>query len=289
MTVTATIETCNTLGRSHHSFVRRCVRVLMIAASSLTMAGCYNVASDVQPIQAGEFPAAAQATPVEPGSANFDRLPYALTPGDEVAIDLLDDERLDRVIRVDFDGGFQFPYAGRVQAEGLTTLDLQRKLTSVLAEFYTEPNLTVNLVSDEQQYFTVLGEARSPGRYPIDSNMRLTDAIAAAGGLLRTADESRVVLIRRVAQEQIAAGFFDYRGAMLMNNPDAWASNIQVQRGDTLYFPRSDKAQWESAFQFISMMFSAVVDVERAIVLYPDVRDVIETGDLGGRNTIVVR
>lgn len=270
---------------------RRCLQALALVVMCATFTGCNQLSGDVPPIggREGGFPDAAQTPVPEPGSANFNRLPYALTPGDEVAIDLLADDRLNRTIRVDYDGGFQFPYVGRVQAEGLTTTDLQRKLSGVLAEYYTEPNLTVNLVSEEQQYFTMVGEARAPGRYPIQPNMRIIDAVALAGGPLPSAEQTRLVLIRRTAQDQVAACFFDYRGALLMNSPEAWASNIAVQRGDVLYFPRSDRAQWESAFQFVSQMFGAVVDVERAIVLYPDVESILETGEKSGSSTIIVR
>ena len=69
----------------------------------------------------------------------------------------------------------------------------------------------------------------------------------------------------------------------------AWKSNLTVQRGDTIYIPRNDKAQWESIMQFISTTINPLIDVERGIILYPDVESVISTGEKDRGSTVIVR
>lgn len=220
------------------------------------------------------------------------RLPYILAPGDEISINVLEDERLTQDIRLDSDGGFQFYYVGRIKAEGLTTLDLKKKLTTSLAEFYVEPHVAVNLKSEEQQFVNVIGLPLKPGRIRLTRGMRILDAIAEAGGAHPDADRQRVILIRRVSDDKppyVVAGFFDYKDAMLNPLGGAMASNIPLQRGDTIYFPKNGKAQWESVFKFISEMSGSISDVERSIILYPKVEDVFNFGEIQGTTNIIVR
>lgn len=216
-------------------------------------------------------------------------LPYTLVPGDKIAIKVVQDPNLDGDYAIDSDGGIQYPLVGPMRLEGLTTADARRKIATSLKELYVDPFVTVNLTSQMQQYVRVMGQVPKQGRLPLDRDMTILDAIAEAGGPTRDASLRKMVLIRRVSEDQVAAGFFDYRDLMLNPSSEALASNIQLQRGDIIYVPTNERAQWESAFQFISTMFGAAVDMERAIILYPDVRDVINTGDRKGTSIINVR
>ncbi|MFG0330821.1 MAG: polysaccharide biosynthesis/export family protein [Phycisphaerales bacterium] len=265
---------------------RRIIQTVLVAAIGFVSVGCNQVAPTVEP--AAGMTAPRDGVGVD-GGVLPDRLPYTLAEGDQISIKMYDDEKLDLDVRLDSDGGFQYPYLNRVRATGLTTSDLAKKIRMGLEPYYVEPNVTVNLVSQEQQYVNVLGEVARPGRIELDRGMRITDALAMAGDLTRTGSRERVVLIRRVAEEEIAAGFFNYKEALHNPLSDAFASNILLQRGDMIFVPRSDRAQWESAFQFISTIVDPIVDVERAIVLYPDVRDVLETGEKDRGSTIIVR
>lgn len=218
------------------------------------------------------------------------RLPYTLAPGDNLEIKVFEDEALNAQVRIDYDGGFQFHYADRVKAEGLTTMDVSRKITTALAEFYVDPHVSVNLLSQEQQFVNLLGEIARPGRISLTRDMSVIDAVAEAGGPTRDAALDSMVIIRRTAEDQIVAGVFDYREATLNPTEAVWASNITLQRGDTIYLPRSNKAQIESIAEFVSRMASPVTDVQRNILLYPDTLDVIRNGSVDSNNTrIIVR
>ncbi|NOG54643.1 MAG: polysaccharide export protein [Planctomycetes bacterium] len=225
--------------------------------------------------------------------AAMPRLPYLLAPGDEIDVRVLEDDRMDGAFKIDIDGRFQFPYAGSVKAEGLTTIDIREKLSQRLGEYYVEPHVSVNLTSYEQQYVNVLGYVNKPGRIALRRDMTLIDAITEAGGPHPDADTKRMVLVRRVSQDRppyIAAGIFNYHEAML--NPlesGAWTSNILLQRGDTLMIAKSGKAQWMTLFNNISTVFNSVTDVERGIILYPNVEDVFNFGRQQRDTTIIVR
>jgi polysaccharide export outer membrane protein len=223
------------------------------------------------------------------GALDRTPLPYALVPGDEISIKIVQDPDLNGNYRLDTDGSIQFPYIGPMRLDGLTTMDVRRKVKAGLMEVYTDPFVTVNIVSQEQQYVRVVGEVGRPGLIPWNRRMTIVDAIADAGDLTASGARTSIVLIRRTAEDEIAAGMFNYREAMHNPTSELWASNIPLERGDTIFVPRSDKAQWESAFKFIQTMFGTATDIQRAIILYPDTKSVLETGDRSGRTTVIVR
>lgn len=273
------------------SFRVEMVRRLALAAAGACLvlaAGCNMPSGSVKQID----PKSYGAPPVESGDGGpvvADPAPYSLVPGDRIAIKVVQDPLLDGEYTIDSDGGIQYPYIGPMRLEGLTTVDARRKIGSGLKEYYTDPFVTVNLISQMQQYVRVMGQVPKQGRIPFERGMTIVDGIAEAGGLTRDASQKRILLIRRVSEDQVAAGFFNYRDAVLSPNAQTWASNIPLRSGDIIFVPTNERAQWESAFNFISVMFGAAVDVERSIVLYPDVREILKTGNAAGRNTIVVR
>ncbi len=267
------------------------IRRLALAAAGACLVlatGCNMPSGSVKPID----PTTYGAPPAESGDGGpvvADPVPYSLVPGDRIAIRIVQEPALDGEYTIDSDGGIQYPYIGPMRLEGLTTADARRKIGAGLKEYYTDPFVTVNLVSQMQQYVRVMGQVPKQGRIPFERGMTIVDGIAEAGGLTRDASQKRILLIRRVSEDQVAAGFFNYRDAVLSPNADTWASNIPLRSGDIIFVPTNERAQWESAFNFISVMFGAAVDVERSIVLYPDVREILKTGNAAGRNTIVVR
>ncbi|MCC6908827.1 MAG: polysaccharide export protein [Phycisphaerales bacterium] len=253
------------------------------------MVGGCNMPTDMQPTGSdfGAPPAVEGAEPQRPISASS--LPYTLVPGDRIAIRVYQDPNLDGEYTIDSDGGIQYPLVGPMRLEGLTTADARRKIASGLQGNYVDPSVTVNLISQMQQYVRVMGQVPKQGRVAYQRGMTILDALADAGGPTRDASLRKMVLIRRMSDEFVAAGLFDYREMMLNPSIESLSANIPLERGDIIFVPTNERAQWESAFQFISTMFGAAVDVERGIVLYPDVREILQTGDSSTRTTVIVR
>jgi protein involved in polysaccharide export with SLBB domain len=93
----------------------------------------------------------------------------------------------------------------------------------------------VIFVPERQSRVLVFGEVRSPGYYPVDSQTRLLDVIARAGGLTQSADEANVALTRDVdgtaTTEQI-----DMTRAMLTGE-----GNYLLSGGETVLVPRINR------------------------------------------------
>jgi polysaccharide export outer membrane protein len=98
---------------------------------------------------------------------------------------------------VDHQGRIQFPFAGLLPVEGLTEEKARAQLTEKLAKYIANPNVTLRVQSFRSKRVYIDGEVKSPGLQNInDIPMTLMEALNRAGGLLPTADQSRIVLER---------------------------------------------------------------------------------------------
>jgi polysaccharide export outer membrane protein len=130
---------------------------------------------------------------------------------------------------VDSMGNISVPYAGAIRAEGRTPVEVQRSIVDALKDQALQPQVVVSLVEQRASSFTVLGEVRLPGRFPVlASGERILDAIGRAGGLSAQGNESWVVLER--GGRRATAPF----GALI----DQSENNIYVRAHDTVYVYR---------------------------------------------------
>ncbi|CAM3517946.1 polysaccharide biosynthesis/export family protein [Bordetella sputigena] len=98
---------------------------------------------------------------------------------------------------VSSDGYIQFPYVGLVKVAGLTESQVRSGLIRGSANFIQDPQITVRVLGYRSKRVFVEGEVKTPGPLPItDVPMTLPQAINTAGGVLPTADRSRVYVTR---------------------------------------------------------------------------------------------
>lgn len=98
---------------------------------------------------------------------------------------------------VDHRGLIQFPYAGQIRVVGLTEEGARDMLVRKLAKYIASPNVTLRVQAFRSKRVYVDGEVKNPGVQPInDLPMTLVEALNRTGGLLPTADQSRISLER---------------------------------------------------------------------------------------------
>lgn len=131
---------------------------------------------------------------------------------------------------VNADGTIFYPYVGRLKVAGLSINEVQRRLTTALAEYIPDPQIEVKVVGFNSQKVSMTGALAKSGPLPI-TNIPLTliEAVNAVGGLTALAD-SRHVSIRRGGK----AYRVDLR-AFLANGRAA--SNPVLQGGDIINVP----------------------------------------------------
>jgi len=97
---------------------------------------------------------------------------------------------------VEADGKIQLPFLGRIQAEGLTRLQLQDTLIHKLKDYTKNPVVNVKFLNYN---YSVLGEVNHPGQFQM-ANERTTilEAIAMANDLTIFGKRNNVLVIREV-------------------------------------------------------------------------------------------
>jgi polysaccharide export outer membrane protein len=122
---------------------------------------------------------------------------YVIGPFDQLAITVADEVELTGKFAVDGDGGFSFPYLGRIEAAGKSLTDLQALITSALANGYLRsPQVRVEVDQYRSRSIFVTGEVRAPNEYRMaGAGMTLLQALALAGS--PTAGASNEVIVSR--------------------------------------------------------------------------------------------
>jgi polysaccharide export outer membrane protein len=137
---------------------------------------------------------------------------------------------------VDHQGMVQFPYAGTLKLAGLTEEEARALLSTRLAKYINKPNVTLRVQSFRSKRVYVDGEVKSPGLQAInDIPMTLIEAINRAGGLLPTADQSQLALIRQGATYQLNLPQLVQKGV----NP----ASIMMVNGDVLRVLSRDESK----------------------------------------------
>jgi protein involved in polysaccharide export with SLBB domain len=115
---------------------------------------------------------------------------YTLGPNDQVRVQVYNEAAITGDYVVDSAGFVAIPVAGRVKAAGLTTEQLERRITSKLnGDIIKDAHVTVQI--SNYAPFYVRGEVKKPGEFPYKPGLTLGDAVALAGGYTYRADESK--------------------------------------------------------------------------------------------------
>jgi polysaccharide export outer membrane protein len=103
--------------------------------------------------------------------------------GDQLGVLVFGDQTLSQNVMVLPDGTIEYPLVGRVPVAGQTPAQAAATLADRLKTFVRHPVITISIVALGQPNVLVLGEVKTPGKYQLRSDAKLTDAIAAAGGI----------------------------------------------------------------------------------------------------------
>jgi polysaccharide biosynthesis/export protein len=104
-------------------------------------------------------------------------------PGDQVNIQVYGQQSLSETVTVMADGTIEYPLIGRVKIGGQTVDAATATVHDKLAQYVRNPFVSIAITQLAQPDVLVLGDVKNPGKYQLRSDARVTDAIAAAGGL----------------------------------------------------------------------------------------------------------
>lgn len=107
----------------------------------------------------------------------------AIAPGDVLDVQVFGEPTLAQQLTVGRDGSISFPLLGRLVARGKSTTALAAEIEAGLKRYIRKPLVAVALKTEAQYNVLVLGNVKTPGRYTVPPGSRLSDALAAAGGM----------------------------------------------------------------------------------------------------------
>ena len=95
---------------------------------------------------------------------------------------------------IDRNGDIEIPFVGKVAAAGKTLSELKVILDSIFKKYVNDGAVTVRLVNN---YISIIGEVRAPGRYPINRDfLNVFEVLSAAGDIDLYGNRQKVQLIR---------------------------------------------------------------------------------------------
>jgi len=110
---------------------------------------------------------------------------YEIGPGDVLKVVVIGQAQMTSDFPVDTEGMVNFPILGKIKASQHTTLELERKITTLLADgqILKRPQVTVSIAEYGSQRVFVTGEVQRPGRYPLKADRTLLALLGDIGTL----------------------------------------------------------------------------------------------------------
>ena len=162
--------------------------------------------------------------------------PYRFGPGDRVRIQFLLTPEVNETSLVAPDGTVSLRVAGRVQAAGRTTAELERVVADASRRTLTNPIVTAGLDEAGSSVAFVGGQVRRAGAYPLAGRRGVAEVVALAGGLDDAARMDQVVLIRRSPDDRPMLRTVNLQG--FISGSDI-GGDVPLMAGDIVFVPRS--------------------------------------------------
>ena len=142
-------------------------------------------------------------------------------------------------LRLGQGGAVSIPLAGAVQVAGLSLNEASTTLTEAARRFEKQAVVTAWLREPAGRTFTVNGAVKTPGVYPLFTQVRVSEALARAGGGISSVSDGEII-----EQGDIAGAKLIRKGEVL---PVSIALALQgqakhdvyIHAGDVLFVPSS--------------------------------------------------
>lgn len=161
---------------------------------------------------------------------------YVIGAADELDIRVWRNGDLSTEIAVRPDGRVTLPLIGDILVAGLTPTQVREEVAKRLTQYVKsdEAVVTVAVKAVNSYHVTVSGNVSAPGRFPSTTYLKVSDAIALAGGPTRFAEPEEALVIRRDAKGKIRRIPVDYE--KIVEGKDD-RQNIVLLRDDVVHVP----------------------------------------------------
>ena len=155
-------------------------------------------------------------------------------PGDLLHLQVYDTPEMEQRARVTDAGNVPFNFLGSVPVSGLTPDQAADAIQSrlIAAGVMLHPQVSVRVEAYATQNASVMGQVQKPGIYEIDTERRVVDVLALAGGLTDMAD--RHITIERFGPAKQKVDYYFSNTAS-----SAFSEDPMVYPGDTVVVPKA--------------------------------------------------
>lgn len=171
----------------------------------------------------------------------IDPLKYTLGPDDVVDITIMRHPEFSGTYPINLEGKIQYKFVGDLEVRGLTKLQLEDKLKSMISAYVINPEVNVTILEYRSKIIYVLGEVGQPGKYYMRSEtIPVREAVVQAGLPTLSAAMRRCRLITpsdkgRVKTRSVDLYSMLYGGDLRLN--------LEMHPGDVLYVPATVMAK----------------------------------------------
>jgi polysaccharide export outer membrane protein len=158
---------------------------------------------------------------------------YLIGPGDVLGISVWEVAALTKSVTVLPDGRVAFPLIGELQAKGRTIAQLKEEIEKKITRYVPAPVVSVEVSQVNSMLIYVIGRVNGPGRYVLNANVKVLQALAMAGGLNPFAKRSKIKIFRG-SPSDTQTFEFDYDE---VSDGENLEQNIVLERGDVIVVP----------------------------------------------------
>lgn len=158
---------------------------------------------------------------------------YRLGPGDAIRVQVFQNPDLTVEARVSEQGTISYPLIGSVQLGGQSISQAEARIAQALrnGQYLRQPQVNIVLLQVRGNQVAVLGQVQRPGRFPLETNtVRVSDMLAAAGGVTPMGDDTLIVTGTRGGKEFRRE--IDIPGLFLNKHGE---QDILLAGGDTIF------------------------------------------------------
>jgi polysaccharide export outer membrane protein len=177
-----------------------------------------------------------------------ERKDYVVGAQDVLKVTVFDEPQLSGTFRVDIDGAFTYPFLGRIKAVGQNLRTIEADLAKLLSDGYVRrPQVSIQVEQYRSRSIFVVGEVRSPGKYPLNGEMTLIEALAQAGSTTQAAGTELLILhpADATGNEQLEPGATPDSRTTRVNLTDLHAgkvlNHVMLREGDTIFVPKAER------------------------------------------------
>ncbi len=163
----------------------------------------------------------------------------SLGSGDVVNLQVFGRPELNTTVSIAEDGTLSAPLVGPIEVAGLSTNAAAQKIAAAYksGQFLKKPQVTLLVTQSRSQLVSVLGEVRTPGRFPVDSATTVLDLLAQAGGTTERSGNVMYV-IRMSSDGEVNRRPIDLRG---LHSDQYSLKLLTLQGGDSVFVPPAEQ------------------------------------------------